>query len=164
MSTISLGDIFDNIRKYHAFDGDGCRVITLPGIYVQTCFPTTAFSENVPEWNELHASKPVLNSEFLDSMDIMPFNSKEKPSLENFPFRTTLYYKKQIEKDPYEIEKDPYVINLKNTFSKGYETTYNLMKSYKSKLERNRTRIINIFIFLLTILFIIFAISFVMGM
>jgi hypothetical protein len=161
MSTISLGDVFDNIKRYHAFEGDGCRIISLPseGIYFQTCFPTTAFSENVPEWNELHAAKPALqDSKIVNNIDIMPFNSREKPSLENFPFRTTIYFKKQIE-----IEKDPYVINLKDTFSKGYETTNNLMKSYKSKLERNKTRIINIFIFLLTILFIIFAISFVMG-
>jgi len=162
MSTISLGDFFEDIKKYHSFEGDGCRIISLPseGIYVQTCFPTTAFMENIPEWNDLHAAKPAIqDSKIVDSIDIMPFRPKETTSMENFPFRTTIYYKKSID-----LEKDPYVINLKNTFSKGYEITNNLMLSYKSKLERNRTRIINIFIFLLTILFIIFAISFVMGM
>ena len=162
MSTKSLGDFFEDIKKYHSFEGDGCRIISLPseGIYVQTCFPTTAFAENVPEWNDLHAAKPALkDSKIVDTIDIMPFMPNEKPSLENFPFRTTIYYKKSID-----LEKDPYVINLKDTFSKGYEKTNNLMLSYKSKLERNRTRIINIFIFLSIILFIIFAISFVMGM
>ncbi len=162
MSTISLEDVFDNIKRYHSFEGDGCRIISLPseGIYVQTCFPTTAFMENVPEWNDLHAAKPALkDSKIVDTIDIMPFRPNETPNLENFPFRTTIYYKKSID-----LEKDPYVINLRHTFQKGNEITNNLMQSYKSKLERNKTRIINIFIFLSIILFIIFAISFVMGM